>query len=73
MLPRPLLIGLVLLGLAAPAARTETLPYQDKTAAVETRVEDLLARLTSEEKFSLLSGDNAFCIRALPRLGLPAI
>jgi beta-glucosidase len=73
MLPRPLLVGLVLLGLAAPAARTETLPYQDKTAAVETRVEDLLARLTPKEKFSLLSGDNAFSIRALPRLGLPAI
>jgi beta-glucosidase len=65
--------ALALLSLSVTAAPSATLPDQDKTAAVETRVADLLARLTTDEKISLLGGENAFYIRAIPRLGLPAI
>ncbi len=42
-------------------------------AALEARVEDLLGRLTLAEKLSLLGGDQDFYIRAVPRLGLPAV
>lgn len=56
-----------------PAVRAALPAYQDKTASIETRVADLLPRLTLDEKLSLLGGDRGFYIRAIPRLGLPAI
>ncbi|HEY1765386.1 MAG TPA: glycoside hydrolase family 3 C-terminal domain-containing protein [Opitutaceae bacterium] len=64
--------SLVLLGYA-PAKAQEVALYKDKTAAVEARVDDLLPRLTLDEKLSLLGGDNQFYIRAIPRLGIPEV
>jgi beta-glucosidase len=40
---------------------------------VEKRVESLLSKMTVEEKITLIGGVNDFYIRALPRLGLPAL
>ncbi len=57
----------------AAAARAEGDVYKDKTAPVEARVEDLLGRLTLDEKLSLLGGDRDFYIRPIPRLGIPEI
>ena len=57
----------------AAAARAEGDVYKDKTAPVEARVEDLLGRLTLNEKLSLLGGDRDFYIRPIPRLGIPEI
>ncbi|HEY4988977.1 MAG TPA: glycoside hydrolase family 3 N-terminal domain-containing protein, partial [Opitutaceae bacterium] len=66
--------GLAALGLGAsalPAAAQAVSP--DNAAAAEARVGDLLARLTPDEKLSLLGGDREFYIRSIPRLGLPEI
>ena len=45
--------------------------YLDSTKPVEARVEDLLGRMTIEEKVSMLHGDSKFTTTAIPRLGLP--
>ena len=56
--------GLVANGQDLPA-------YKDPSQPVETRVEDLLSRLTLEEKISLLHADSKFTTAAIPRLGIP--
>ncbi|HJY42558.1 MAG TPA: glycoside hydrolase family 3 N-terminal domain-containing protein, partial [Steroidobacteraceae bacterium] len=58
--------------LAAVTSPARTLPlYKDSTAALEHRVADLLARLTTKEKAALVAGADNFSTIALPRLGIP--
>jgi beta-glucosidase len=53
------------------AAAEESAPvYLNASQPLETRVDDLLARLTLEEKISLLHGDSKFTTAAIPRLGV---
>ena len=47
--------------------------YKDPKAPLEKRVEDVLRRMTLEEKIDYLGGYKGFYIRPLPRLGIPAI
>ncbi|RYG67396.1 beta-glucosidase, partial [bacterium] len=54
------------------SAQAQTLPYQDAKAPIETRVTDLMGRLTLDEKIVLLNG-NYMSIRAVPRLGVPVM
>jgi beta-glucosidase len=61
-------LGIMLLT-QLPAA--ETLAYLDRTQPLETRVEDLLGRLTVEEKIQLCHADSKFTSAAIPRLGIP--
>jgi beta-glucosidase len=66
----PFLTCLVLLtGILAPLQDQKPL-YMDSTKPVEARVEDLLSRMTLEEKISMLHGDSKFTTAAIPRLGL---
>lgn len=47
--------------------------YKDKNAAVEDRVENLLLYMTLGEKLDYIGGIDGFYIRAIPRLGVPAL
>ena len=62
--------GLALMAGAPAWAQTE--PYRDSKAPLETRVNDLMGRLTSDEKISLLSGTE-FTTQPIPRLNIPAM
>lgn len=56
----------------AAAALAEEAPlFRDVHQPVEARVEDLLSRLTPDEKISILHGDSKFTTAAIPRLGIP--
>nr|GFC97562.1 hypothetical protein [Tanacetum cinerariifolium] len=48
-------LGLCLLGATATYAQSKKPLYQDRTASTEARVQDLLARMTTEEKVGQLS------------------
>lgn len=47
--------------------------FRDRTLPLETRVGDLLSRLTLEEKVTLLAGAEAFALEGVPRLGIPSL
>lgn len=47
--------------------------YKDKHAPVEARVNDLVSRMTLEEKIDYIGGYKGFYIRGIERLGLPEI
>jgi beta-glucosidase len=68
---------IAVMNLACPAARAQNasaMIYQDKTAAPEKRADDLLPRLTLDEKIGLLSGDHdGFSTKAIDRLGVPKL
>jgi beta-glucosidase len=61
---------LVITGVSAYAEEARPL-YLDSNQPTEKRVEDLLSRLTLEEKISLLHGDSKFTTAAIPRLNIP--
>jgi len=57
---------------AALAGTSDAQPvYLDAKKPLETRVEDLLSRLTLEEKISLIHADSKFTTPAIPRLRMP--
>ena len=63
------MFALLSAGLSAFAADQPL--YLDPGQLVETRVEDLLSRLTLEEKISIVHADSKFTTAAIPRLGIP--
>ncbi len=73
--PKTLPTLLALLALTAPAlaptasAQTPAV-YANPNAPLEARVSDLFARLTPDEKITLLDG-TGFTTRPIPRLGIP--
>src|SRR5271165_4140581 len=48
-------------------------PYQNAKLPIETRVEDLLARMTPDERLSMVEGDGWMQTRGNKRLGIPPI
>ncbi|MDG2532132.1 glycoside hydrolase family 3 C-terminal domain-containing protein [Sphingomonas sp. HITSZ_GF] len=54
-------------------AQTDRMTYREKNAPLEKRVEDLMGRLTLEEKVSLLAGESSMTLQSIPRLGIPGI
>lgn len=65
--PLPLL---VLTLIAAPVA---SLAQTAPDPAIETRIDDLLRRLTLEQKIDLLGGEDGMFTRAEPAIGLPRL
>jgi beta-glucosidase len=55
----------------APIAAEERPLYLDKARPLDDRVEDLLKRLTVDEKLLLVHADSKFTTAAIPRLGIP--
>ncbi len=45
--------------------------YKDVSQPIEARVQDLLSRMTLEEKIALVHADSKFTTAAIPRFGLP--
>jgi len=63
----------VVLAATAPVRAQQAVPaYQDPTAPLEARVDDLFGRLTPEEKLSLCSG-TGFTTQPISRLAVPAM
>lgn len=70
----PLIAFLLAAPLAPAAPAAPALPYQDPSIPVERRIDDLLGRMTLEEKVSMLGGDETgFNEPGVPRLGIPPI
>ena len=70
----PLAASLVLATLSPlPMFGAEPLPYQNRTLPAEKRVDDLLGRLTLEEKIELCGGVDTWFIRGNERLGIPRV
>jgi beta-glucosidase len=51
----------------------QTPVYKDQAATIEARVNDLLSKMTLEEKIDYIGGYQGFYIRPIDRLGIPAI
>ncbi|MGB7759879.1 MAG: hypothetical protein WBL61_08625, partial [Bryobacteraceae bacterium] len=48
-------------------------PLIAASSDTEKRVNDILSRMTTEEKIDLIGGVDGFYIRAIPRVGLPKL
>ena len=72
-LPRSTLLALSLAcATTAPRlCRADTAPYQDPGQPLAARVDDLLHRLTLDEKISLVHANSKFTTAPIPRLGIP--
>jgi beta-glucosidase len=56
--------------ISIPGAENQLL-YLDANQPIESRVKDLLSRLTLEEKISIIHADSKFTTPTIPRLGIP--
>ena len=65
-------IILVLMMISNISAQENMLPYQNPKLSVTERVDDLLSRMTLEEKISLLGGKQ-FATKPIARLGIPEL
>lgn len=68
--PRPL-CAVIVLTLLTTVHAAEAPVYLDAKQSLEARVEDLLSRLTLEEKILFCHADSKFTTAAIPRLGIP--
>ncbi|HEY1788892.1 MAG TPA: glycoside hydrolase family 3 C-terminal domain-containing protein [Verrucomicrobiae bacterium] len=68
----PLLSFLFISQLTDKSSAADSHPiYQDPNQPIEARVDDLLSRMTLEEKVSIVHANSAFTTAGVPRLGIP--
>ena len=71
---KKILFSLALTALGAISVEAQQKPvYLDATKSVEERVEDVLQRLTLEEKVKLIHAQSKFSSPGVPRLGIPEL
>ncbi len=69
---KPLLLVLSLAcALSAPVQAADTAAYLDPKLPVEARINDLMSRLTLDEKIALVHANGLFRSGGVPRLGIP--
>ncbi|QNQ08887.1 beta-glucosidase [Sphingomonas alpina] len=68
-----LLVSCALIATPGTAQDKDKMLFRDPAAPVEARVDDLMARLTLEEKVSLMAGATGMTGQAVPRLGIPEV
>ena len=66
-----LLISLFLMLWSVACAENHV--YMDPNASVEHRVQDLLGRLTLEEKAGFMAGKNMWFMKSVERLAIPSV
>jgi beta-glucosidase len=59
--------------LTTSCSRKKLLPYQNEKLSVEERVNDLVSRMTLDEKIKMVSGYNTFYTYPVPRLHIPSL
>lgn len=68
---RNIILQISLIAVPVALVRAELPPYQDESLDIETRVEDVLGRLTLEEKIAMIHAQSKFTSPGVPRLGIP--
>jgi beta-glucosidase len=66
-----LAVAMLYTGSVAVAQSEAGVIYRDRSQPIEKRVDDLMMRMTLEEKVSLLAGSSGMTLHAIPRLGIP--
>jgi beta-glucosidase len=56
---------------SAKTLRADTPIFRDTSQPLEARVEDLLSKLTPDEKLNMIAGIKSFNVRGVERLGVP--
>jgi beta-glucosidase len=69
--PRMALLGALFLSAAALSGADPAPRYLDKSLPVEARIDDLLSRLTLDEKIGLVHANGTFRSGGVERLGIP--
>jgi beta-glucosidase len=69
----PLAAVAALGGFAATTRAADTPPYLDKALPVEARIDDLISRLTLDEKIGLVHANGLFRSGGAERLGIPSL
>lgn len=67
------LLLLFVIGLVALPSVAQKYPFQDTKLNIEQRVEDLLSRMTIDEKIAIIHAQSKFSSPGVPRLGVPEL
>ena len=70
---RPRVLCLAISSVVAMSCFAQKFPFQDENLPIEQRVEDLLGRMSLEEKIAIIHAQSKFSSPGVPRLGVPEL